>query len=98
MMTIEDYRRDPSLTSAARKTLASKPMQLMLSVLEGELPSNRALPPLGTQSNDFIYAYGVEIGFRNAIAKLKQMSEELVVPEEVPSTFEDANNTEDSDV
>lgn len=73
-------------------------MQLMLAVLEGELPSNRALPPLGTQSNDFVYAYGVEIGFRNAVAKLKQMGEELVIPEDVPSTFEDLNNSEDSNV
>lgn len=91
-MTLNEYRADPTLTSAAQKTLNSKPMQVMLSVLESELPSNRALPPLGTDSNSFIYAYGVEIGYRQAIAVLKMMSSGIEVREEVESTFSETNN------
>ena len=93
-MTLTEYRTDPSLTSAARKTLDSKAMQPMLQVLESELPSNRALPPMGTDTNAFVYAYGVEIGYRQCLATLKMMAHTEESLEEVESTFDETNNNE----
>ena len=94
MKTLEEYREDPALTSAARKVLDSKPMLPMLHVLENALPTNRALPPMGSDTNDFIYAYGVEVGYRQCLATLKLMAMPKETPGEVESTFADNNNEE----
>ena len=89
MTTLSQWRRDPNLIKAAQKLKTNKAFQQMLECLQDELPTNHALPPVGSSSNDFAYAYGREVGYRQALAKLDAMSISADGVEEIMATFED---------
>ncbi len=89
---MQEWRSSPSLTSAARKLQKNDTFQRMLEVLKNELPTNRTLPLMGTKEPDFIYAYGVEVGYRNCLAVLEALSEPLPKQTEPVSDFSDEND------
>ena len=87
-MNLQQWRQDPNLTDSARKQLNNKTFPKMLEVLKNELHTNRVLPAVGTEPHSFVYAYGVEVGYRQAIATLELMGAPLPNQEQVEATFE----------
>lgn len=63
----------------------------MRSILEAELPTNRALPVMGASPTDFAYAYGVEVGYRNCLAVLAALAEPAAALSEVSADFSQHN-------
>jgi|TARA_R110002020_G_scaffold244589_2_gene458251 hypothetical protein len=61
----------------------------MLELLKNELPTNQILPPTGSASNDFAYAYGREVGYRQAITTLELLAVPLEGMDNPEATFED---------
>ena len=70
---------------------SSKTYQLMIEVAKNELPTNRTLPAMGASDTDFAYAYGVEVGYRQALAVLELMATEPTKStEELEATFSES--------
>jgi len=90
--TLSQWRETPNLTSKAQKALDGETIQEMIRTLENELPSNQSLPMTGTDTNAFVYAYGVEVGYRNFLAKLRIMAVPLPKHKEVESSFSEKND------
>ena len=92
-MTLSTFRAEPDLIKAAAKLRTNKTFMQMMEVAKNELPSNRTLPAMGASPTDFAYAYGVEVGFRQALAVLESMS---IPPqqsvEELEATFAQPTN------
>lgn len=88
-MNLQQWRLDPTSTEAAQKQLNTKAFQRMLEVAKNELPTNRVLPAVGTEPHSFVYAYGVEVGYRQCLATLELMGVPLQTPEPVEATFEE---------
>tara|TARA_B100000749_G_C18053250_1_gene312341 strand:+ start:155 stop:349 length:195 start_codon:yes stop_codon:yes gene_type:complete len=61
----------------------------MLELLKDELPTNQVLPATGSGANDFAYAYGREVGYRQAITTLELMAVPLEGMDSIPATFEE---------
>jgi hypothetical protein len=61
----------------------------MLELLKNELPTNQILPATGSESNDFAYAYGREVGYRQAIATLELMANPVQDMDSLVANFED---------
>lgn len=92
-MTLTTFRAEPTLIKAAIKLRQNKTFATMLEVAKTELPSNRTLPAMGASSNDFAYAYGVEVGYRQALAVLESMTmEPQQSAEELEATFAPTTN------
>lgn len=87
-MTLTTFRQDAGLIRTAAKMQNSKTYQLMIEVAKNELPTNRTLPAMGASDTDFAYAYGVEIGYRQALAVLELMATDPIKSaEELEATF-----------
>ena len=82
------WRKETALIEATRKLQSNKTFSQMMDVLRNELPTNRTLPATGAQAHDFSYAYGVEVGFRQAIAVLDAMAIEMPETEQPEVKFE----------
>ena len=92
-MTLTTFRQEPTLIKSAIKLRSNKTFATMLEVAKTELPSNRTLPAIGASAEDFAYAYGVEIGYRQALAVLESMTmEPQQSAEEVEATFAPTTN------
>ena len=87
-MNLNQWRTDGGSTNAAAKLQQNKTFKLMLEMLKNELPTNRTLPAVGTDSHSFAYAYGVEVGYRQCIATIEATAMPLNDMEEVEATYE----------
>ena len=87
-MNLQQWRQDPNATESAQKLLNNKTFQKMMEVAKNELPTNRVLPAVGTEHHSFVYAYGVEVGYRQCLATLETMASPILTPESVEATFE----------
>lgn len=87
-MNLAQWRQDPNATESAQKLLNNKTFQKMMEVAKNELPTNRVLPAVGTEQHSFVYAYGVEVGYRQCLATLETMASPILTPENVEATFE----------
>ena len=62
-----------------------------MEAAKNELPTNRSLPAMGASDTDFAYAYGVEVGYRQALAVLELMTTEPTKSaEELEATFSES--------
>jgi len=73
MITLTTFRAEADLIKQAAKLKNNKTYQMMIEVAKNELPTNRTLPAMGAKDTDFAYAYGVEVGYRQALAVLELM-------------------------
>ena len=98
-MTLAEWRNEIALTKAARKLQSSKTFQLMLDVLQNELPTNRTLPAVGVDSGyPYAYAYGVEVGYRQCLAVMQSMATDPQAVVEPEATFLNEEDTSQSSV
>tara|TARA_R110000824_G_scaffold162402_3_gene338061 strand:- start:274 stop:552 length:279 start_codon:yes stop_codon:yes gene_type:complete len=91
-MTLTEWTSTPAAIKAAKKLARDETFINMMEVLHNELPSNRTLPLMGAKEPDFIYAYGVEVGFRNCLAVIKRMSVESPKQSEIAPDFNETND------
>ena len=87
-MNLQQWRTDGVSTKAAAKLHETKTFKLMFEVLKNELPTNRTLPAIGTDSHSFAYAYGVEVGYRQCLATMELMAIPPQEAESVEATYE----------
>ena len=87
-MNLNQWRDDGGSIKDAAKLKQNKTFKLMFEVLKNELPTNQTLPAIGTDSHDFAYGYGVEVGFRQCIATMEAMAHPIPEVEEVEATFD----------
>ena len=87
-MNLQQWRTDGVSTKAAAKLHESKTFKLMFEVAKNELPTNRTLPAIGTDSHSFAYAYGVEVGYRQCLATMESMATPLAEVEAVEAPYE----------
>ena len=87
-MNLTTWRTDGVSTKAAAKLQQNKTFKEMSEVLKNELPTNRTLPAIGTDSHSFAYAYGVEVGYRQCLATMELMAIPLQEAESVEATYE----------
>ena len=96
-MNLNQWRSTPAAIEAAQKLKKNTNFKQMLEVLNKELPTNRTLPLMGAKEPDFIYAYGVEVGYRNCLAVLDSMSEPMPEQKDVMPDFSPKNNNDDTE-
>ena len=95
MMTLSTLRAEPDLIKSAAKLRSNKTFQIMMEVAKNELPTNRSLPAMGASNTDFAYAYGMEVGYRQAMAVLELMSQPpQKSAEEIEATFSEPINND----
>ena len=87
-MTLRRWRNETALIDAAQKLHANKTFMQVMNVLKHELPTNHALPVSGASAHDFSYAYGVEVGYRRAIAVIEATAINLPETEQVEAKYE----------
>lgn len=85
-MTIEDFRKNPALTTRMRELLEDETCVLALRALrDGNPPVD---PPVGANELTSVRILSQMTGYRIALEKLREMGEPLIVPEEMEETFE----------
>ena len=87
-MNLNQWRTDGVSIKAAAKLKQNKTFKEMSEVLKNELPTNRPLPAIGTDSLSFAYAYGVEVGYRQCLATMELMAIPLQEIEADEATFD----------
>ena len=95
-MTIQEWRRDPSLIEAGQSLHNNKAFGMAIDMLKNELPTNMPLPQRGSSSEDFAYAYGVEVGYRNCILKLESIGRPAVTTGAPEIKFSENNKESDN--
>jgi len=95
MMTLTTFRAEVDLIKQAAKLKNNKTYQMMIEVAKNELPTNRTLPVMGAKDTDFVYAYGVEVGYRQALAVLELMATPPTQSaEELQASFSEPQNND----
>jgi hypothetical protein len=94
-MNLKQWRSTPAAIEAANKLKGNETYKQMLDVAHNELPTNRTLPVMGAKDTDFVYAYGIEVGYRNCLAVLAAMSEPMPEEKDITPDFSSENNDDE---
>lgn len=96
-MTLTEWRSTPATIKAGQQITKDKTFIAMMEVVSSELPTNRSLPVMGASGEDFAYAYGVEVGYRNCQAVMALMAKPIEVKNEVTPDFSVDNNNDNEE-
>ena len=90
-MNLATWRQDPNLIEAGLSLQKNKAFGMVIDMLKDELPTNTPLPQRGASAEDFAYAYGTEVGYRNCMLKLQLIGSPAVTAGAPEITFSDNN-------
>jgi len=87
-MNITEWTARPALIEQAAQLQRLTTYQQMMGVMREEMPLSKIPIPLGSNSNDYAYAYGMQAGYEYALKMLKSLGETTPeLPQEPESTF-----------
>jgi hypothetical protein len=91
-MTTQEWRSKPELASLAHEALKGEVIKDMIALVESESPFMPGVNLFGSSDGDKMTFLGRELGYREAIAKLKSLAIQSESPKHLEATFEPEHN------